>query len=427
MKLTVLIVLSLLSAVAAETQFVVFTDPPGASIYDAYGNYLNQAGEQLSVELPPKGYVELTLEAEGYQTKVEAVPVRVLKETGRWPPEGAVALAPASLAVRFNQLGQELKPSLFVLAPLALFLVVIASRRHNRLKRSAERGAALEDLKVRAGADSLAMHILGGYRLVEKLGAGGMASVYRGVPDETLSDSRAVAVKVLSAQEIGRPGFEERFGREVRACAQLQHPRLVSLIDWGQDEDATYLVFELLEGQTLRDRMDSPYCRSEAMEWLSQVAEGIQFAHDNGIIHRDLKPENIMLTRFGVKLMDFGLARAEDSARVTKTGEALGTPAYMAPEQILGVELGPHTDQYAFGCLAYELLLGRPPFDFPDALALVNAHLNSDPPEPNQLQPGFPDGASQVLMAMLSKDVENRYSSVAEAFAALRDHYEGPE
>jgi len=264
---------------------------------------------------------------------------------------------------------------------------------------------------------------LGPYLLVELLGRGGMASVYRAEKVELSADDPPIAIKLLNNYSwFVDAKFRQRFDREAAVCSRLRHPSIVALYESGAEGELMYLVMELARGQTLRSLIgpggvDLP----RALELLSPVVEGLAFAHEQGIVHRDLKPENIMVCeQGGVKLMDFGLAKAQDSARVTETGSVLGTLAYISPEQIQGKGYQAASDQYALGVILYELLTGVLPFRRRKAMEVVMQHLHEEPPSILDEKPSLPAAVGPAIARMLAKDPAARFPDVKEALAALQ-------
>src|SRR5215467_6718525 len=200
--------------------------------------------------------------------------------------------------------------------------------------------------------------LIGGrYALFDVLGTGGMATVWR-ARDEVLG--REVAVKVLSPQYAADPAFRTRFEREARHVASLSHPRLVTVFDCGVDGTVPFIVMELVAGRTLRQILDDAGVLppDDAVTIAAAVCEGLEAAHAAGVVHRDIKPANIVLSGGEVKLLDFGIARLEDSAGRTRTQAVLGTAAYLSPEQAAGQPAGPQADLYALGCVLFEMLTG---------------------------------------------------------------------
>jgi hypothetical protein len=261
--------------------------------------------------------------------------------------------------------------------------------------------------------------VLGGrYALAEMLGAGGMATVWRG-RDEVLG--REVAVKVLSPQYAADPGFLARFEREARHAAAVSHPRLVTVFDSGIDRGTPFLVMELVIGRTLRQVLDEagPLPAGQAVAVAVAVCEGLEAAHAAGLVHRDIKPANIMLADGEVKILDFGIARAEGTAAGTATGTVLGTAAYLSPEQAAGRPAGPRSDLYSLGCVLFEMLAGSPPFSAESQVALAYRQVHDDPGPPSARRPGLPASLDRITARLLAKDPAARPASAAAARAGL--------
>ena len=261
--------------------------------------------------------------------------------------------------------------------------------------------------------------VLGGrYVLGEVLGTGGMATVWR-ARDEVLG--REVAVKVLSAQYAADPGFLARFEREARHAAGLSHPRLVTVFDSGVDGRTPFIVMELVAGRTLRQVLDQAGMlpAAEAVRIAAAVCEALEVAHAAGLVHRDITPANIVLAGGEVKVLDFGIARAEGGTGVTGTAVVLGTAAYLSPEQASGRPAGPQADLYSLGCVLFEMLTGAPPFSADSAVGLAYRHVHDDPGPPSARRPGLPARLDQITARLLAKDPAGRPASAAAARAGL--------
>ena len=230
----------------------------------------------------------------------------------------------------------------------------------------------------------------GKYRIESRIGAGGMATVYRAT---RLMIGDVVAVKILHADTLREPGAPERFRREAQAAARLKHNNVVTVHDFGVAGDGTiYLVMEFVEGESLRRLIErgGPLPPAEAAEILDQVCAALDSAHAQGVVHRDLKPDNIIVSRrpagLHVAVLDFGIARLQDMAGVgplTQQGNLVGTPHYMSPEQCLGEEIDGRTDIYSLGVVLYEMLAGVVPFDATTLMAVAVQHVNDAPPPPH--------------------------------------------
>jgi eukaryotic-like serine/threonine-protein kinase len=274
---------------------------------------------------------------------------------------------------------------------------------------------------------SLEGQSIGRYHIIEALGEGGMAAVYKAY-DTRLE--REVAVKFIRCESSNPDVLArmlKRFEREAKALAKLIHPNIVSVIDYGEQEGTPYLVMPYLPGGTLKERTGASMPYPQAAQLLYPVARALQFAHSEGILHRDVKPSNILISKSGEPMLgDFGVARlleGEKGSTLTGTGVGVGTPEYMAPEQARGLALDGRADVYALGIVFYELITGRRPFeaDTPLAVAIKQA---ADPlPRPREFVPGLPDEVEKVLFKALAKKPEDRYADMA-AFATALEQLE---
>ena len=256
----------------------------------------------------------------------------------------------------------------------------------------------------------------GRYQVIERVGLGGMAEVYR-ARDDLLG--REVAVKVLSDRLSTDKSFVERFRREAQAAANLSHPNIVSLYDYGSDEGANFIVMELIDGRGLEAVIaeDGPLLPERAAEIASDVARALERAHDTGLVHRDVKPSNIMITSYGqTKVTDFGIARAlgDGDQTMTQTGMVIGTASYLAPEQAQGNPVDVRSDVYALGCVLYEMLTGRPPFIGDTPLSIAYKHVRENPEKPSAINADIPAALDAVVMKALAKNPDNRYQTARE-------------
>jgi tRNA A-37 threonylcarbamoyl transferase component Bud32 len=251
-----------------------------------------------------------------------------------------------------------------------------------------------------------------------------MAQVYRGYHPQL---DRYVAIKVLRSDLVEEQEFLARFRREAQAVAALRHPNIVQVFDFDVQGDIYFMVMELLEGDTLKARLNDYRLRGERMPWgevarvLLDVLEGLAHAHGEGMIHRDVKPANVMLTRRGQAVIgDFGIAQIVGSTRHTVSGALMGTLNYMAPEQGLEGRSDARSDIYSLGIVLYEMLTQRTPFDADTPLAVLMKHLNDPLPLPRQVDPSIPEPFERVVLKALSKRPEERYQSAQEMSQALR-------
>jgi NAD(P) transhydrogenase len=265
------------------------------------------------------------------------------------------------------------------------------------------------------------------YEITGRLGAGGMGEVFRA---RDLRLDRPVAIKVLSDQSAGDPEIRQRFEREARAVAALAHPGIVGIFEMPIVEGRVCLVLELLDGESLRVRLDrGPVSRLQTIDITRQIADALESAHDKGIVHRDLKPENVFLTTAGrVKLLDFGIAQWKPAGQAsfpttvasTIPGEILGTPGYLAPEQLRGEEVTPQADLFSLGCIVYEMLTGKRAFWRESAADTLSAVLTEAPAELRNLSRTFTPQLAQIVNRLLEKQVSARFRSALELTEALR-------
>ena len=254
----------------------------------------------------------------------------------------------------------------------------------------------------------------GRYAVIEKVGSGGMAEVFR-ARDELLG--REVAVKVLSERLSSDRQFVERFRREAQAAANLNHPNVVSLYDYGSDDGTNFIVMEYIDGDPLSDVIAAgPLLPERAAEIAHDVAAALERAHAAGLVHRDIKPANIMVTKSGqTKVTDFGIARALDADQtMTQTGMVMGTAAYLSPEQAQGNPVDARSDIYSLGCVLYEMLSGASPFTGDTPLAIAYKHVREHARPPSSVNPDVPSPLDAITMKALAKNPENRYASAAE-------------
>ena len=262
------------------------------------------------------------------------------------------------------------------------------------------------------------------YRVLRKLGGGGMADVYL---CEDLTLGRRVALKVLLKRFHDDPTFVERLRREAKAAAGLNHPNLVSIYDWGDTGSTYFIVMEYVEGETLKElvRRLGRLSGNQAAHITLQLLAAVALAHRNGIVHRDIKPQNVMLDREGrVKVTDFGIARAGDSG-MTEAGSVLGTAQYLAPEQARGLPVDARSDLYAVGIVLYEMLTGTVPFKGDSAVTVALKHVNEVAPEPASVVPGLPYALNQIVLKAIAKDPAARYQTAEEFARDLRSAQEG--
>ncbi|WP_433046164.1 protein kinase domain-containing protein [Dactylosporangium sp. CS-033363] len=261
------------------------------------------------------------------------------------------------------------------------------------------------------------------YRLDDRIAAGGMGEVWRA--DDTLL-GRRVAVKLLHDGRAGDREFQTRFHHEARAMAALRHPGIAAVYDYGETGDGSaYIVMAFIDGQPLDRRIAASGRLDPAttMSIVAQAAHALEAAHEAGIVHRDVKPGNLIVQPDGtVVLVDFGVARSADLAAVTATNDVVGTALYIAPEQVSKQAIGPATDLYALGAVAYHCVAGHPPFMGDNAVAIAVRHLQDTPPP---LPPDVPSSVARLITTAMEKDPSHRYPSAA-AMAAAAESYGAP-
>ncbi|HEY4666920.1 MAG TPA: protein kinase, partial [Anaerolineales bacterium] len=274
----------------------------------------------------------------------------------------------------------------------------------------------------------MAVQVLGKYQLLEQIGQGGMATVFKAIDPGTNS---ALAIKVLNPVMAQDPQFGKRFEREAEVVMRLKHPNIVPTLDYGVDKGYAYLVMPLLKVGSLADRLkEGPLTPLEGGRVITQLSGALALAHGQGVVHRDVKPSNVLIDDQGNALLsDFGLARIHD-ASVSLTGSALlGTPAYMSPEQAKGEKVGPASDQYSLGVILYQLCTGHLPFEAETPMAVMLKHINEPVPPVRLKSPNVPEVIERVIQKATAKRPEERFESVTElntAFQAALAHAQNP-
>ena len=259
------------------------------------------------------------------------------------------------------------------------------------------------------------------FRLEEKVGSGGMSSVYRAF-DPTLE--RQVAIKLMHRDISSDPDQLERFRRESRAVARMNHPHVVTVIDAGEDDGAPYIVFEYVEGETLKERIrrQGRLPVAEAVAYAIEIARALECAHSHKLVHRDVKPQNVLIDRDGrAKVTDFGIARSMEAQGLTATGRVLGTTDYVSPEQALGHDVTEQSDIYSLGIVLYEMLTGEVPFRADTQVAVAMKHVREPLPDVQRRRPEASAALAAVVERATAKETANRYATVAELVHDLEE------
>ena len=264
------------------------------------------------------------------------------------------------------------------------------------------------------------------YELLEVIGTGGMAVVYKARCHRL---NRLVAIKILKDEFSGDEEFRRRFRAEGEAVAMLSHPNIVQVYDVSSSDSANYIVMELIDGISLKQYMEVKGVLNwkETLHFAMQIAKGLEHAHSRGIVHRDIKPHNVMVLKNGsVKVMDFGIARVMNKSN-TLTKEALGSVHYISPEQAKGSYTDNRSDIYSLGVVMYEMMTGRPPYDGESPVAVAIQHINGGAPLPSALNPNIPKGLEQIIMKSMALDVNDRYASATEMLRDMEEFRKNPE
>ena len=262
---------------------------------------------------------------------------------------------------------------------------------------------------------------LGSYRIINQVGQGGMATVYKAYQP---SMDRNVAIKVLPSQLAESKEFTARFQQEAHIIARLEHPHILPVFDYGESDGVTYFVMRYLEAGTLKTKMEAGQLSwTEIDRLFTQLAEALGYAHSHGVIHRDLKPANALVDEQGnLFLTDFGIAKLLESAspRLTQTDAIMGTPAYISPEQAKALQVDQRSDIYSLGIILYEMVTGRVPFTADTPLAVILKHVSDPLPLPSIIKPDIPESIERVILKALAKEPNDRYSTTAEFLSAWK-------
>mgnify|MGYP003586018265 CR=1 FL=1 len=362
---------------------------------------------------------------DGYQDQEVSLSGRELAELSGRPQHlyaTPIRLRPASLGAYYT----EYRPLAWLVGLGLLLALSRALLRAWRLRGLERRRKRYEELLEADRRDAFVGSQIGRYRLVARLGAGGMATVYRGVPDEDLEKGEHVAIKLIRPEQLSDV-YRQRFFQETRVLCKLNHPNVVRVTDWGEQEGIPYLAMELVSGRTLSQMIPAGGMgKAEFEPILLQLLAGLRYAHAQGIVHRDIKPPNVMVTEAKlVKVMDFGLARAHDFESATLTGQAMGTPGYMPPEMLTEksrdqVNSGVLADQYSLAVMLYQMLCGRRPFEHPESFKLLLMRVTQPSPCIRTFRPELSPAIAEVLAIMLERSPHARFPDLEAAERAWR-------
>ncbi len=291
-----------------------------------------------------------------------------------------------------------------------------------RSMRLASRARTLDRYNAKVAEDPLILSKLEEYRIVERIGSGGYSKVYRAVPDRTLNEEESIAIKIFNEDAIKDEEFTRRLEREIELMQRLDHPGIVKVFKSGRQADLHFMTMEYADGETLSDRLREKWPGlGESVDLTIAIAGVLGYAHKLGVVHRDIKPDNIMLTKSGPRILDFGLARPEGRSSLTQAGTALGTPTYMSPEQIRDDEhVDGRCDQYALGCVLFELITGRRPFEGDQSVQIMMKHLNEPLQDPRKLNAAISENLAKCVWYMMAKDMKNRYPNMEAVVAQLK-------
>lgn len=386
----------------AQTQELrIQCEPDDAEVWipEVSASSLGTAAQGVRFEPGMSSQLTLVLRRNGYAELRQSLSVQ--EAQGSLPRQGSYRLTPLpGLSNRCQQLLYWSKKHWgLALLPLAGVLLWLGSRRSRPQPAPPARG--LRGQKI------------GPYQIQEFLGQGAMADVYRAT-----NGSQEFAFKVMKEDSAEA---RKRMVRESKVLQSLHHPNLVRHYDAGEVGARCYMVLELLRGKNLRELLrEEPRCPpARALELFGPVFQGLLHAHQANIVHRDLKPDNLLLTESGqIKVLDFGVSRGDGLTVVTATGLVMGTPQYMAPEQIEG-DIDPASDQYALGVILYEILSGKRPFDGDDPMKVVDQQLDLVPPPLGEVAPDLPQAMAAAVDRMLAKDPKKRFPDLNQAWSAL--------
>lgn len=378
--------------VLAEDVVVTVFSAPEAVVRDASGNELGRTGQALRMSLP-EGTTTLVISHDGYHSESITLTADKLRQTNRIPEQGVLELKREGSAL-----------------PLALAGVLMVGL-----------AVAVKLKRPSSTANQFASDV---FQKGELLGEGATAYVY-GATSE-IAPGQSLAVKILKPECIGDEAVKGRLKRSIESGVELEHPNLVKVHAWGTTRDGSpFLLLERLHGVTLEHYLQKTPrpAIEDILDIMESLCSVVGYLHSKTIVHRDVKPENIFLTRESkVKLMDLEISRSRDSEDLTKTGVVVGTPFYLAPEQIRG-ELSPQSDQYSLGVILFQMLTGQKPFQADNSMDLINQHLFEPVPSLRALNPSLTPLQEAVVNKMLAKQPEQRFPDLSQAWDAMKEAF----
>jgi tRNA A-37 threonylcarbamoyl transferase component Bud32 len=389
-------------ALKIETGIVLTSVPAGAGVFAAEspGGGLKKIGR--TPILLTKSYDRLELRMAGFRTAT-------------WAPPSV-----SGMSAHYEEPLSESIPVLSTLifrCPLLLIAIVLAAVLVFRFIREPGAEETVPEVTYVGEGGKI-----GSFRLDRKIGQGAMAEVFEGYSVKDRG-KKVRAVKVLFEEVCRKTEFRQRFEREVSILSGLSHRNIVQIHEWGEEAGRLYMALEYVQGRSLEDILKrGPMDMKALLRYTMSILEALEYAHGNDIVHRDLKPANILITDSGeVKVADFGLARCDNNETITKTGAALGTPAYMPPEQIMGERSGGKADLYSLGCILYHCLAGVPPFLGSDAVQTIMKHLGEQPPAVETIRKEIPEELAILVARLLEKSPDDRPSAgeVKEAISFI--------
>jgi hypothetical protein len=429
-------------------QITFRTDPSGAAVFIArYGSsagddHIGASGTPLPLDLAkflPDQEAEIIFRLPGFHDEKIRLKPHMFRH---FSPEKILpypSLGASPVVLKPKTFGKAaalwLSRNAGILVMIAIILIlpgIFLAMKTAGMKKEREKWKNWEALKADVDQkDPMFNRIIGNYVIIEKIGEGGMATVYTAVPEAGRSKTEMVAIKVLKVKKEEEGEFFRRFRREVNILRNLSHPNILRVIDYGDQEGLLYIITEWIRGETLEKRIPERGLELADFQGIfSEILRAFEYAHQQGIVHRDVKGENIMITENGrIVVMDFGLAKGDHYSAITVDGTILGTPNYIAPELSRKKELDSRADQYSLGVLAFYMLTGHLPFTDESPFKVIYMHMEEPPPSLRESRPDLPEMLEKMVLKMMEKEPEKRFQNPAEIKEALEKAFigENPE